>query len=226
MIIRYFISLVLSLACICAVAQTDTISPMARQDGPAVKPLIIPTALTVYGFAALKAQFLQDFDHHIQDHVSHGRTNVDDFLQYSPGAAFYMLTAAGVKGRHGLGRGTILYAMTTVAAGGSAFVLKKLIHSSRPDGSDNEGFPSAHMAIVFSGAEFLRQEFRDHSPWIGIAGYAVATATGYLRVYNEQHWFSQLLAGAGVGMITAKLSYWVFPWVERKLLNPHKIFYF
>jgi len=222
MIIRCFISLFLFLECFGVAAQTDSI----RQDKPAIRPLIIPAALTVYAFVALKAQFLQDFDHHINDHMSHGRTKVDDYLQYSPGAAFYILTAAGVRSRYGLGRGTILYAMTTVAAGGSAFVLKKLIHSSRPDGSDNEGFPSAHMAIAFSGAEFLRQEFKDNSPWIGIAGYAVATATGYLRIYNEQHWFSQLLAGAGIGMITARLSYWVFPWVEKKLLNPHKIFYF
>ena len=215
MIIRYFLSLALAMECCCVSAQTGSVQP----DRPAVRPLIIPAALTIYGFAALKAQFLQDFDRHINDHVTHGRTKVDDYLQYSPGAAFYILTAAGVKSRHGLGGGTILYAMTTVAAGGSAFVLKKLIHSSRPDGSDNEGFPSAHMAIAFSGAEFLRQEFKDQSPWYGIAGYAVATATGYLRVYNEQHWFSQLLAGAGIGMISARLSCWVFPWVERKLFG-------
>ena len=34
------------------------------------------------------------------------------------------------------------------------------------------------QALAFASAEFLRREYWNVSPWIGIAGYAVATGTG------------------------------------------------
>src|SRR5690349_22769192 len=43
------------------------------------------------------------------------------------------------------------------------------------------------------------------------SGYAVAAATGYLRMYNNKHWFSDVMAGAGIGIASTKIAYWLYP---------------
>jgi membrane-associated phospholipid phosphatase len=54
-------------------------------------------------------------------------------------------------------------------------------------------------------AEFMHQEYKDQSVWYSIAGYTAATATGVLRMYNVRHWFSDVVAGAGIGILGTKL---------------------
>ena len=78
------------------------------------------------------------------------------------------------------------------------------------DGS-GRAFPSGHTATAFVAAEFIQQEFKDASPWYGFAGYTVATATGTLRMLKNAHWFSDVVAGAGVGILTTKLTYLAYP---------------
>ena len=63
----------------------------------------------------------------------------------------------------------------------------------------------------------MRQEYKDVSPWYGVAGYAMATATGMLRMYNNKHWMSDVVAGAGVGIVSTKLAYWLYPYVKHAL---------
>ena len=60
-------------------------------------------------------------------------------------------------------------------------------------------------------------EYKDVSPWYGIAGYAMATATGMLRMYNDKHWMSDVVAGAGVGIASTRLAYWLYPKVKHLL---------
>ena len=93
----------------------------------------------------------------------------------------------------------------------SVKVLKNTTHVERPDFSNYVSFPSGHTATAFIGAEFLHQEYKSISPWIGISGYAVAAATGALRMYNNKYWFSDVVAGAGIGMLSTKIAYWIFP---------------
>lgn len=45
------------------------------------------------------------------------------------------------------------------------------------------------------------------SPWFSIAGYGVATATGVMRVLNNRHWISDVMSGAGIGIMSAELGY-------------------
>ncbi|MOA07759.1 PAP2 superfamily protein [compost metagenome] len=65
----------------------------------------------------------------------------------------------------------------------------------------------------------MRQEYKDQSPWYGIAGYSVALATGTFRMYNNKHWFSDVVAGAGIGILSTKLAYWVYPSIKRTLFK-------
>jgi membrane-associated phospholipid phosphatase len=52
-----------------------------------------------------------------------------------------------------------------------------------------------------------------------VAGYAVAAGTGFFRMYNNRHWFTDILAGAGIGILSAKASYWLFPYISKKLFK-------
>lgn len=229
---RVLKNLILPLVFLCytlgAAAQADSLR-YTHSLHPSVPGLIAPTILIGYGFAALKWQALKDFDNNVRQKVwvdhPHGTTNIDQYLQFAPAAAVYVLNAAGVKGWHDFRDRTVIYVLANAFMGVSAYSIKKTVNSPRPDGSDNSGLPSGHAAVAFLAAEFLRQEFRDKSVWYGIAGYTVAAGTSYLRLYNDQHWFSQLATGAGIGILAAQASYWIFPWVERKFLpaRHHKI---
>jgi membrane-associated phospholipid phosphatase len=89
----------------------------------------------------------------------------------------------------------------------------------RPDGSAYNSFPSGHTATAFANAEFMRMEYKDVSPWYGIAGYAVATGTGLLRMYNNKHWFNDVVAGAGFGIAGTRLAYWLYPKIQHSLFH-------
>ena len=67
--------------------------------------------------------------------------------------------------------------------------------------------PSGHTAQAFVSATILDMEYRDTSPWISVAGYAVATTTGMYRMINNQHWISDVLIGAGIGIFSTKVVY-------------------
>ena len=97
--------------------------------------------------------------------------------------------------------------------------LKSGTKIERPDGSSKNSFPSGHTATAFAGAEFLRQEYGDQSVWYGIAGYAVATGTGLFRMYNNRHWLTDVAAGAGIGILSTKIAYWVNPYLTRKMFG-------
>jgi membrane-associated phospholipid phosphatase len=190
---------------------------------PSAGSLVAGGVMVAYGFAALKWQPLVSFDHSVRSAVwtdnPHSRLPVDDYLQYAPALTVYVLNAARVRGKHGLRDGTIIYVMANAVLGAGVLGLKHVISAERPDGSGDDGFPSGHSATAFAAAEFLRQEYKDRSVWYGIAGYTAAVGTSFFRVYNDKHWFSEVVAGAGIGFLAAKAAYWVWPVVERKVFG-------
>jgi membrane-associated phospholipid phosphatase len=127
----------------------------------------------------------------------------------------YALNAAGIHGEHNFKDRTILLLMSNVIANGTVFAVKGWSHERRPDGSDYASFPSGHTAEAFVGAEFMRLEYKNVSPWYGVAGYAMATATGMLRMYNDKHWASDVIAGAGVGIASTRIAYWLYPKMQH-----------
>ena len=139
------------------------------------------------------------------------RFRADDYIQYAPMAALYGLNLSGERGKHNFKDLTIILAMSCASMGILVNTMKYSFRERRPDSPSRNAFPSGHTATAFMGAEFLRREYRDVSPWIGYAGYAVALTTGYLRIYNDRHYINDVIAGACIGVLSAELAYWLYP---------------
>jgi membrane-associated phospholipid phosphatase len=146
-----------------------------------------------------------------QEATAARHTRVDDALQLAPAAAVYALDLCGVKALHSVGRQTLTLALGEVINEALVQGLKTVVDERRPDKTDYDAFPSGHAARAFLGAEVLWQEFHEASPWIGVAGYAVAVTTGYLRVKHDRHYTHDVVAGAVIGLGSAKLAYWLYP---------------
>lgn len=129
--------------------------------------------------------------------------------------AMYALTLCGVKGRHNWVDQTILLGTACASMGISVNALKYATKVLRPDGSTRNSFSSGHTATAFMGAELLRREFWGVSPWIGIAGYAVAAGPGVFRMVNNRHWFTVVVAGVGIGILSVEAAYWLYPVLGR-----------
>nr|WP_199083165.1 phosphatase PAP2 family protein [Pedobacter sp. ASV19] len=70
---------------------------------------------------------------------------------------------------------------------------------------------------MYKRQELINQEYGDISAWYSVAGYTIASATAVLRVYNNAHWFSDVVAGAGIGILSTKVAYLVYPPLKRLL---------
>ena len=185
------------------------------------KSMIIPVFFIDYGFSSLQVKQLEQFNKLVKEEVTEDapgfKTKVDDYLKYAPMAGVYVLNLAGVKGRHKLVDRTIIYAVSAFLSNEIVTKLKHATHQLRPDGSTYNSFPSGHTAFAFAGAEFMNQELGWRSPWYSIAGYSMATGTALLRVMNNRHWVGDVIAGAGIGMLATKFSYWLYSkWENRK----------
>ncbi|NQX54488.1 phosphatase PAP2 family protein [Pedobacter panaciterrae] len=186
------------------------------------KSLIIPTVLIGYGIAGLTSPALKDINISVKNEFREHddkKVNWDDYAQYSPFLSVYALNAMGVHGKNNFKDRTIVLATAYLIMGGSVNIIKKTSKVKRPDGSDTNSFPSGHTATAFMGAEFLYQEYKDVSDWYGITGYAVAAGTGFFRMSNEKHWLTDVATGAGIGILSTKIAYWVHPLIKKTIFK-------
>jgi len=188
-----------------------------------VKQFVAPTLMVMYGLGGLESSGIQKINGKFKEEIYSEhlpeKSRLDNYLIFAPAATAYGLNALGIKGKHNFRDRSLIYLMSNLFMGGIVYSVKNISHELRPDASDYYSFPSGHTAASFVGAEFLRQEYKDVSPWYGVAGYAMATTTAYLRMHNNKHWFSDVVAGAGVGIASTKLAYWLYPKIQGKLFK-------
>ena len=186
------------------------------------KQLIIPSVLIGYGVIGIESDGLIMVNSGIKEEVNENideKFTIDDFSQYVPAASVYGLNAFGVKGKHNFKDRTIILGTSYIIMSASVLSLKSIAKVERPDGSAFNSFPSGHTATAFAGAEFLWQEYKDVSIWYGISGYVIATGTGTFRMYNDRHWLTDVVAGAGIGILSTKIAYWINPFIQKKIFN-------
>jgi membrane-associated phospholipid phosphatase len=185
------------------------------------KNLVFPAVLLGLGALSLDNGHLSRGNQVVQETIYDTypgfQSKLDSYTRYAPLAAVYGLNLAGIRGRHNLVDLSMLYLMSSLLSHTATKNLKKFTRSQRPDQSTFDSFPSQHTASAFAKAELLRLEFRGRSPWYGVAGYSFAFATGGLRMLNNRHWFSDVVGGAAVGILSTRLAYLVYPWLQNHI---------
>lgn len=180
------------------------------------RSLILPGGLIAVGaFGVCNGAF-----HDLNDDVRHGMADMrgscyfhaDDYIQYLPAVAYLGLGAAGVRCRHPLRERVLAEATAWASMGIMVNGIKYAVREKRPDSNARNSFPSGHTATVFMGAELIRLEY---GPGIAIGGYAVAAGVAFLRLYNDRHWLNDVIAGAGIGILSARVGYWLLPVYRR-----------
>lgn len=212
-IILSFVLFASSLLSLKTAAQQHIFEPTKQSFSKTYQQLALPLAFVTYGIMGIESDGLQNIDHNLRNHIQQPqinfRTGVDNYLQFSPAAAVFALNAAGVKGENNLFDSSRIYLTSTILMAGTVSLLKHSVGSLRPDGSAYNSFPSGHTATAFAAAEFLHQEFKNSSHLLSYSGYLAASATGTLRMFNDKHYLSDVIAGAGIGILSTKAAYWI-----------------
>jgi membrane-associated phospholipid phosphatase len=205
-----------------SVFKNDTLTNQKKvipSTAPHFKEWIIPTTMVIYGAMTIHIDAFTDLNEDAKDEIwnkyPHHTVTVDNYLQFVPAIAVYGLNFVGIQGEHNFLDRTMIYALSNVIMGVTVFSLKNITHEQRPNGSDYQSFPSGHTAEAFASAEFLMQEYKNVSVWYGIGGYVVAASVAYLRMYNNEHWLNDVVAGAGFGILSTRLAYILYPKIKK-----------
>jgi len=175
-----------------------------RQRG--IKPYIAP-ALLISGGTAL--HFMTNAKEHFRDFAQENfayRGHFEDYAQYAPLATVYALNVLGIKGKNNFGNRTALAIKSILLNEIIVTNLKTWTHVQRPSG-DARSFPSGHTSFAFAMAQFMHKEYGEISPWFSIGAYSCAATVGIMRVAKNAHWISDVVAGAGIGMLSTELVY-------------------
>lgn len=189
----------------------------------AYRMLYVGTPLIVGG--VIMQSFDSDFRRLRNGYAPSFHQKYDDWLQYAPAGLMVGMKAFGVEGRSSWGRMLVSDAFSAGLMAIAVNSLKYTCRVMRPDGSSRNSFPSGHTATAFMTATMLHKEYGHRSPWYSIGGYAVATVTGVTRQLNNRHWMSDVMVGAGIGILATEFGYFLADLIFKKRgLNVYETF--
>lgn len=135
----------------------------------------------------------------------------DNYLQFAPIPAVYALDLLGLKGQHDWQQQSVYMLRSELFMAALLYPAKTFTKTLRPDSSARNSFPSGHTAQAFVAATFFHKEFGKKYPWASAGMFTLATGIGVFRILNNRHWVSDVLAGAGLGILSVELSYLFTP---------------
>lgn len=214
--VLFFISIInSSLASICSLDSLERIPSVneVKEKMPVIeykfKPasLILPASLITVGAVGTAIDGMNDF-HLFSRKDSVNQIHVDDYLEWGMLGWVFVCDLVG-KEKHNWVDQLCLVALAEGMNGMMVQGLKKWVNETRPDGSPYS-FPSGHTANAFLGAHMAYKEFKHSSPLLAYSGYAIAAFVAGSRIYNNRHWLSDVVAGAGFGILSVELSYLIY----------------
>ncbi|MBX9806355.1 MAG: phosphatase PAP2 family protein [Flavobacteriaceae bacterium] len=188
----------------------DSISSSKKQDKLSYKQFIAPVALITTGALLVNTALNDDLQSNANRFFGEDfHTSADNYLQFVPVAQIYLGKTFGFKPKNDFQHQTINIIVANLIMGTVVFATKNIVKEERPDHSDNLSFPSGHTATAYTNASLLYCEYKDSNLWYASSGFLFATATGILRIANNKHYTSDVLAGAGIGLASGLIvSYW------------------
>ncbi|MCC8135056.1 MAG: phosphatase PAP2 family protein [Tannerellaceae bacterium] len=184
--------------------------------------LILPASLITAGAIGTAMNGMNDF-HLFSRKDSVRSIHADDYLEWGMLGWVFVCDLLGNE-KHTLADQFFLLALAEGMNAGIVHGLKNTIRQERPDGGPRS-FPSGHTANSFLGAHLAYKEFKDSHPVLAWSGYAIAIFVGVSRIYNNRHWVADVLAGAGIGILSVELSYLIYFPVRDALLGNTKTKY-
>ncbi|MCB0401397.1 MAG: phosphatase PAP2 family protein [Flavobacteriales bacterium] len=200
-------------------AQHDT-SAVEVTRKPFVVQAVVPATLLISGIVLNNSFTEKSIQKNVREKLGNDYHNgMDDYIQYVPYVEVFAGDLVGIQAKNHWFDQTKNMAITGVMTTLVIHSLKRGVGKLRPDNSSHHSFPSGHTATAFAGATILYNEYKDTSPLLAYNGFVFSSATGSLRIMNNRHWLSDVMAGAGIGMLVAHAVYY---WQPLKNWNPFK----
>jgi membrane-associated phospholipid phosphatase len=184
---------------------------------------IIPGTFFVYGGLKSFSEGVQKFDDSLYTSVlkkhSGFHSDVESYLMWSPSAAIYAMDVLHVTTRHNFREHLILDASSIIITGCVGYAMRLISRQIPAYTTYLTKFPSGHTANAFRSAELFHQELKRVSPVLSYSGYVIATTVGILRIYNKKHLLSEVVTGAGLGILSTKVTYWLFDKIKCRKIS-------
>jgi membrane-associated phospholipid phosphatase len=154
--------------------------------------------------AAGSATFLDD---DVRDSMQGDQFGWSDTFETAGGPVYSTVFVAGMFTAGRLAHGSRFRAMTydmldaAVINFGYTELIKVAVGRERPNGQDNQSFPSGHTSNAFAMASVAQ----GHYGWkVGGPAYLLAGVMGASRLHQDKHWLSDVVAGATLGYIVGR----------------------
>ena len=96
------------------------------------------------------------------------------------------------------------WAMANLGTIGVTYALKYGLGRLRPNDKDNKSYPSGHTSVAFATATMYQMWYG----WKGgLPAYTFAAITAFQRLDDNQHWFSDVIMGAAIGIAIPYMFY-------------------
>lgn len=210
---------------IAPLADTTEIPQLLKESNPInASVMIIPVGMMIHGLWIKGTSGLYSSVKIKEDRdrlFPHFSTRVDDYMQYIPAVAAYATGfIPNAQAKHAHGRRLWMLVQAQVFTSLSVLALKHYTNELRPNGEDSRSFPSGHTAQAFMGATFFDMEYPGQMRGVKVGLYAMAGLTGALAVMNDRHWGSDVLFGAGIGMLSVRMLFWSEHYFKHKKRKP------
>jgi len=180
---------------------------------------IVPLSLIGLGVLLNGSQLERQFNTFVHKELGfEHRSTVDDYVRHAPAIIMYSADILGAKAKNHWFDQTKYLLISNLVSGYTTRKLKSLTGKTRPNGS-SRSFPSGHSTTAFSNASVLYNEFYESSPLLAYSGYTFAAATAVFRMSNNRHWVSDIMVGAGIGIVVTEIVYYFEP---LKNFNPFR----
>lgn len=171
-----------------------------------LKPFTAPALLIAAGTTT---HFMPELKHNFREYMQENfayKGGLDHYIPYAPLAAVYVLNLTGIRGKNNPGNVSALAAKSFILSSLIIYPVKTLVDETRPN-QEGLSFPSGHTTRAFAFAQLMHREYEEQSIWYSIAAYSCAGTAGILRMAKDAHWLPDVLAGAGIGILSTELIY-------------------